>query len=689
MSALESYVAGRWVRPDDEGSPLLDAATGAEVARVSAQGVDLTPMVGHARAVGGPALRALTFHERAGMLKALATHLSRPEVKEELAALSTHTGATRRDSAVDIDGGIGTLFSYASKATRELPNDTIVLDGPVERLGREGTFLGQHVYASRPGVAVQINAFNFPVWGMLEKFAPAFLAGLPSIVKPASQTAYLAAAAVRHILAPGLVPEGALQLLCGSAGSLLDHLGVQDSVALTGSAHTARVLRTHPSVVHGGLRLGVEADSLNCSVLGPDVAIGDPEFDLFVKGVVTEMTVKAGQKCTAIRRAIVPAAIADDVVEALVDRLAGVTVGHPADPDVRMGALASLAQREEVRKAVEALRASAEIVYGDPDRVDVVGADAERGAFLSPILLRAGRGAQEVHDVEPFGPVATVLTYDSLDEAVTLAARGRGSLAGSLVTHDPDVARTVTLGLAPWHGRILVLDRDDAAEAAAAGGHGSPLPPLVHGGPGRAGGGEELGGIRGVLQHMQRTAIEGSPDLLTAITGRWTPGAARRIEQVHPFRKSLSQLRVGDTIASGPREVTPADIAHFAEFTGDTFYAHTDPQAAAANPLFGGIVAHGYLVVSLAAGLFVDPQPGPVLANVGVDHLRFLAPVKAGDAISVTLTVKQITPRASTDYGEVCWDAVVTNREGAPVATYDVLTLVAKTWPPTHSPAGE
>ena len=679
MSALlESYVAGGWFAADDEGQPLLDAATGEEVARVSATGVDLGAMTDHARVVGGPAIRALTFHERAGLLKAVAKRLT--EVKDELYELSYRTGATKRDSMVDIDGGIGTVFSIASKGTRELPNDTVYLDGGLERLGREGTFLGQHVYTSRPGVAVQINAFNFPVWGMLEKLAPAFLAGLPTIVKPASQTAYLTELAVRRILEAGVLPDGALQLLCGSPAGLLEELRAQDSVAFTGSAHTGAHLRQHPSVLHGGVQLGVEADSLNCSVLGPDVTSSDPEFDLFVKGVVTEMTVKAGQKCTAIRRVIVPAGIAGEVTEAITARLAKVTVGNPADDSVRMGALASLGQRDEVRKAVQALRGSAEVVFGDPDRVDVVDGDAERGAFMSPLLLRASDGADEPHDVEPFGPVSTVLTYDGLDQAVALAARGSGSLVGSVVTHDADVARAVVLGLAPWHGRILVLDRDDAKEST---GHGSPLPVLVHGGPGRAGGGEELGGIRGVLHHMQRSAVQASPDMLTAITGRWTTGAQQTVTDVHPFRKSLAELRIGDTIASASREVTLADIEHFAEFTGDTFYAHTDEEAARRNPLFGGIVAHGYLVVSLAAGLFVDPDPGPVLANFGVDHLRFLTPVKAGDSIAVTLTVKQITPRTSADYGEVRWDAVVTNRAGEPVATYDVLTLVAKVWPPT------
>lgn len=670
---LSGYLAGSWFTATDEGRPVLDAVTGQEVCRVSAAGADLAGAVDYARSVGAPAIQALTFHERAAILKGVAKDLT--AAKDGFYELSTRTGATRRDSAVDIDGGIGTVFSFASKATRELPNDTIVLDGKPEPLGKGGTFVGQHLYTSRPGVAVQINAFNFPVWGMLEKFAPAFLAGRPTIVKPATQTAYLTHAAVASMLDSGLLPDGALQLLCGSADGLLEMLGTQDQVAFTGSAATAATLRQHPSVVHGGLELGVEADSLNCSILGPDVSVDDPEFELFVKGVVTEMTVKAGQKCTAIRRVIVPAERTDEVIAALSGRLSKITVGNPADDTVRMGALVSLDQRDEVRKSVQALRASADLVFGDPDHVTVVGASAADGAFMGPVLLRAHDGAVEPHEVEPFGPVATVISYSSVAEAVSLAARGGGSLAGSVVTHDPAVARQVVLGLAPWHGRILVLDRTDAAEST---GHGSPLPTLVHGGPGRAGGGEELGGIRAVLHHMQRTAIQASPDALTAITGSWFSGAERTVSPEHPFRKSLATLRIGDAIVSDRRTVTGEDIAHFAEFTGDTFYAHTDPEAAAANPLFGGIVAHGYLVVSLAAGLFVEPNPGPVLANFGVDNLRFLTPVKVDDSIAVTLTVKAITPRSSADYGEVRWDAVVTNQRDEPVATYDVLTLVAK-----------
>jgi oxepin-CoA hydrolase/3-oxo-5,6-dehydrosuberyl-CoA semialdehyde dehydrogenase len=597
------------------------------------------------------------------------------EYKDEFYALSHRTGATGRDTMVDVDGGFGTLFSFSSKGRRELPNSTVILDGPLEPLGRGGTFVAQHVYTSRPGVAVQINAFNFPVWGMLEKLAPAFIAGLPSIVKPAPQTAYLTVAVVRRIIESGLLPEGALQLLTAGHEGLVDALGPQDILSFTGSAATGAILRNHPNVVSGGVQLNVEADSLNCSILGPDVAVEDPEFDLYVKQVVAEMTVKAGQKCTAIRRILVPEPMAGAVTEALTDRLSKVVVGAADQAETRMGPLVSLAQREEVRRSVKALRTSCELVYGDPEHVEVSGADAESGAFVSPILLRAGAGAAEPHEVEAFGPVATVIAYGSVAEAVELAARGRGSLVGSLVTRDEDVAREVVLGLAPWHGRILVLNREDAKEST---GHGSPMPVLVHGGPGRAGGGEEMGGVRGVKHHMQRTAVQGTPDMLTAVTGHWTTGSRRAVGDVHPFRKNLAELRIGDTIESAERTVTRADIDHFAEFTGDTFYAHTDEEAAAANPLFGGIVAHGYLVVSLAAGLFVDPAPGPVLANFGVDNLRFLTPVKEGATIRVTLTAKQITPRTNAEYGEVRWDALVTDQDGEPVATYDVLTLVAK-----------
>ncbi len=671
---LQSYVQGGWHTAPDEGRPLLGAVDGREIARISSTGVDVAGAIEYGRTVGGPALAAMTFHERAAALKTLALTLMAG--KQEFYELSAETGATARDSGVDIDGGFGTLLSYASKARRELPNDTVYLDGALEKLGKKGTFAGQHVYTTRRGVAVQINAFNFPVWGFLEKLAPAFVAGVPSIVKPASPSAFLTELVFRRIVESGLLPEGSVQLLCGSARGVLDHLGEQDSVAFTGSADTAAMLRAHPGVVSGVVRFNGEADSLNASILGPDVTAGSEEFELYVEQLVTEMTVKAGQKCTAIRRAFVPENLVDDVVDAASRRLSEVVVGDPRVEGVTMGALASVDQRDEVRQSVRALSATARIVYGDPDSVDVVGADAATGAFLSPILLRCDdRDATEPHDIEAFGPVSTVLGYRDAADVVELAARGKGSLVASLVTADPVIAREIVLGLAPYHGRVLVLDRTDAREST---GHGSPLPVLVHGGPGRAGGGEELGGIRGVLHHMQRTAIQGSPDVLTAVGRRWVPGATRTEGDVHPFRKNLGELTLGDTIVAGPRRVTRSDIDHFAEFTGDTFYAHTDPEAAAANPLFGGIVAHGYLVVSLAAGLFVNPAPGPVLANFGVDGLRFLTPVAAEDELTVTLTAKQITPRTNADYGEVRWDATVTNQKGEAVAEYDVLTLVAK-----------
>jgi oxepin-CoA hydrolase/3-oxo-5,6-dehydrosuberyl-CoA semialdehyde dehydrogenase len=681
MPLLRSYVAGSWFTPAEQGAPLHDAVTGDELARVSSAGVDFAAALEYGRRVGGPALRELTFHQRAALLKAVGSLLR--ENRDELYALSTRTGATRADAKFDVDGGFGVLLGYASKARRELPNEPVYVEGAVEPLSKGGTFVGQHILTSLRGVAVQINAFNFPVWGPLEKFAPAFLAGVPSLVKPASQTAYLTARVVELIVESGLLPEGTVQFVAGSAGDLLDHLNEQDLVSFTGSASTAAKLRTHPTIVSRAVRFNAEADSLNCSILGPDAGPGTPEFDLYVKALVSEMTVKAGQKCTAIRRAFVPEGAADAVVEAVRARLARVIVGNPANPDVRMGALSSLEQREEVRRSLKALRDAGRIVFGDPERVEVLDADADRGAFLSPILLRCDDPYRPaVHAVEAFGPVATVLAYTSTEQVIELAALGQGSLVGSVVTADADFAREIVLGVAPWHGRLLVLDRDDAAEST---GHGSPLPALVHGGPGRAGGGEELGGMRGVFHHMQRTAVQAGPAALSKITGRWVPGTERRSDGTHPFRKSLSELRVGDSVVAGPRQVTLADIEHFAEFTGDTFYAHMDDAAAAANPFFDGRVAHGYLIVSLAAGLFVDPAPGPVLANYGLENLRFLTPVYPDDELTVTLTCKQLSPRDG-DYGEVRWDADVTKQDGASVAKYDVLTLVAKQGGPRPEP---
>ena len=674
MPVLRSYVSGQWTAPAD-GRPVLDAVTGEEVARVSSDGIDLGAALGYGRRVGGPVLRELTFHERAALAKAVGQMLR--EHRSELYALSARTGATLADSKFDIDGGIGVLLGYASKAKRELPNETSYVEGQVEQLGRGGQFVGQHILTPRHGVAVQINAFNFPVWGPLEKLAPALIAGVPTLVKPASQTAYLTARLVELIISSGLLPEGTLQLVCGSAGDLLDHLGEQDLLGFTGSASTAQRLRAHPNVAASSVRFNAEADSLNCSILGPDATPGTPEFDLYIGQLVTEMTVKAGQKCTAIRRAFVPVPLMDAVVEAARARLEKIVIGNPADESVRMGALASLEQREEVRRSLKSLQAAGELVFGDPEHVQVVGADPQRGAFISPVLVRCNDASRrEPHEVEAFGPVSTVMGYRDTADVIELAARGRGSLAGSVVTGDADFARAAVLGLAPWHGRLLVLDQDDAREST---GHGSPLPMLVHGGPGRAGGGEEMGGIRGVLHHMQRTAVQASPRLLGAATGRWVKGAPRRSEGAHPFTKSLAELRIGDTVVAGPRTVTIEDIEHFAEFTGDTFYAHMDEQAAAANPFFTGRVAHGYLIVAFAAGLFVHPDPGPVLANYGIDNLRFLSPVYPGDELTVTLTCKQISPREG-DYGEVRWDAEITKQDGSVAAAYDVLTMVAKEW---------
>ncbi|WP_214367079.1 phenylacetic acid degradation bifunctional protein PaaZ [Pseudonocardia sp. H11422] len=676
MATLRSYVQGSWYSPADSadsGRPLHDAVTGEEIARISSAGVDFAGVLEHGRRVGGPALRELTFHQRAGLLKALAGHLR--EHRDALYAVSARTGATLGDSKFDVDGGIGVLQAYASTGRRELPNDTVFVDGAVEPLSRGGTFVGQHVATSLRGIAVQVNAFNFPVWGPLEKLAPAFLAGVPSVIKPASPTAFLTAKLVELIVDSGLLPEGTLQFVAGGIGDLFDHLTDQDLVSFTGSAATAARLRTHPTIVHRAVRFTAEADSLNLSILGPDAAPGTPEFDLYASGLVAEMTVKAGQKCTAIRRAFVPEQHVDAVVEAVSARLAKTVIGNPAAEGVRMGALASLEQREEVRRCVKTLADAGRIVYGDAEKVEVLDADAERGAFVSPLLLTADPDRAEPHEVEAFGPVSTVMAYTGTEQVVELAARGQGSLVGSVVTADPAFARDVVLGVAPWHGRLLVLNERDGKEST---GHGSPLPALVHGGPGRAGGGEEMGGIRGVLHHMQRTAVQADPDTLTAITGRWVQGAQRTETDVHPFRRHLEELRPGDTIVAGPRTVTQSDVEHFAEFTGDTFYAHMDAEAAAANPLFGERVAHGYLILSLAAGLFVDPDPGPVLANFGVDNLRFLTPVKFGDELTVTLTCKQLTPRDSAGYGEVRWDADVTRQDGESVARYDVLTLVAK-----------
>ena len=671
---LQSYVGGIWLSGKDDGVAMRDATTGDIIANASSAGIDFSAVLSYARDVGGPALRTLTFHERAGLLKALAKRLS--ELKEEFYALSYRTGATKNDSMIDIDGGLGTVFVFASKGSRELPNCRVYLDGDLESLSKTGTFVGQHLYVSREGTAVHINAFNFPVWGMLEKLAPTLLAGVPAIVKPATATAYLTELVVRRIVESGILPEGALQLVCGGLGNLFDHLNCQDSVSFTGSAHTAARLRVHPVIIQNAVPFIAETDSLNSSILASDAAPGSPEFDLFIKEVAREMTVKAGQKCTAIRKALVPDHWAGDVVAALQATLQKVVVGDPRADGVRMGPLVSMEQRTDVLARVAELRREADLVVGNLDKFDVKGADRMRGAFVPPLLLlcRDAHAARAVHSVEAFGPVATVVPYRHTADAIALARRGEGSLAASVFTADDTIARELALGLGPYHGRIIVVNRHCAKEST---GHGSPLAPLVHGGPGRAGGGEEMGGIRGVLHHMQRIAVQGSPDTITAIGGRWVKGSRLRDPGKHPFRIAFNELELGDTFKSIEREVTILDIEQFAALSGDTFYAHMSETEAARNPLFGGRVAHGYFLISAAAGLFVDPDYGPVLGNYGLDELRFVKPVKPGDRIKVRLTCAHTSLRADKGWGEVAWDTEITNQNEETVAAYKVLTMVS------------
>jgi len=677
MSLLEvkSFAAGEWVAPDANARMIENAVNGAPLGRAGNDTLDVQGMLDHARQTGGPALRALTFHDRARMLKALAAHLGKH--KHALYDLSFATGATQTDHMIDIDGGIGTMFVFASKGRREMPDAHVYLDGEVEQLSRSGTFLGQHIATSLQGVAIHINAFNFPVWGMLEKLAPTLLAGVPAIVKPATATCYVTELAVKIMLDSGILPAGALQLVSGGLGDMLDRLTCQDVVSFTGSANTAFKLRSAPHIMKNSIRFVAEQDSLNASILGPDAVPGTPEFDLFVKEVQREMTAKAGQKCTAIRRIIAPKAQVDAVINALSARLAKTLIGDPQTEGVRMGALVSNSQKRDVLKKAGIIETEAERVFGDPDNFDVLGADAGKGAFLPPMLFHCANpdAAERVHDTEAFGPVSTVMGYRDLDHAIALVNRGEGSLVASVITHDPDVAREVAIGAGAFHGRLYFNNRDSMTEAT---GHGSPLPHMVHGGPGRAGGGEELGGVRGVMHYMQRTAIQGSPDILTAIGKKWVPGATEKPAPMHPFTRTFNELNIGETIHTNPREITLADIEHFAEFTGDTFYAHMDDAAAKRNPFFPGRVAHGYLLLSFAAGLFVEPNEGPVLANTGLDSLRFMKPVEAGDSIKVRLTVKHKTPR-NDEYGEVRWHVTLTNQDDDLVAEYELLTMNAYT----------
>lgn len=674
MLHVESFAAGQWLAPDSHARDIENAVTGEIMARAGRAALPAADMLAYARTRGGPALRALTFHDRARMLKALAQHLG--QHKQALYELSFATGATQRDHLIDIDGGIGTLFVYASKGRRELPDAQVYLDGSVEPLSRSGSFVGQHICTPLQGAAVHINAYNFPVWGMLEKLAPTLLAGVPAIVKPATSTSYVTEYAARLMLESGILPEGALQLVAGGVGDMLDHLDCQDTVSFTGSAQTALSLRGHSNVLANSIRFASEQDSLNASILGPDAVPGTPEFDLFIKEVQREMTTKAGQKCTAIRRIIVPQAQEQAVIDALRAKLSKVVIGDPAAETTTMGALVSSAQRDDVLARVRTLTSGeAEIAVGDLDGFAVSGADRDRGAFLPPLLLHCADpdSAHQVHQTEAFGPVATVMGYRDLDHAIVTANRGQGSLVASLITNDPDTARAVAMGAAAYHGRLYINNRTSMQEST---GHGSPLPHMVHGGPGRAGGGEELGGIRGVMHYMQRTAIQGSPDMLSAINQRWVPGSTQTTPKAHPFTQPYGALSLGDTLHTEPRTVTLDDIEHFARFTGDTFYAHMDDAAAKRNPFFPGRVAHGYLLLSFAAGLFVEPDEGPVLANTGLDGLRFLKPVEPGDAIKVALTVKHKTPR-NDDYGEVRWHVALTNQNDEAVAEYELLTMNA------------
>ncbi|MGR3466990.1 MAG: phenylacetic acid degradation bifunctional protein PaaZ [Shimia sp.] len=662
MRSIHSYLCGRWRAPDSAARPLTDATSGEVFARAGHAHVDAAAILGYAQDVGRPALSALSFHDRAAILKAAAKALGAHKALME--DLSFHTGATHRDHAFDIDGGIGTTAVFASIGQRELPHDGPLLDGPPVRLSSEGGFWGQHIYTPKAGVAVHINAYNFPLWGMMEKFAPAFLAGVPCIVKPATSTCQVAEAAVR-ILAP-LLPPGALQLVCGGLGDVLDHLGGQDSVAFTGSAATAQKLRATPALIENAVAFTAEQDSLNATVLGSDVHPDTPQFDAFITECAMELTVKAGQKCTAIRRIIVPGAMVGPVATALSARLEATPMGDPRDPATRLGPLVSRAQRQDVEAKCAEIAAEATLLTqaGETD-----------GAFLAPrlYLCEAPDDAHAVHATEAFGPVATLMPARDLSHACALAARGGGSLVVSLATADPEIAREGVLAMAPHHGRLYLTEAATAAEAT---GHGAPMPQMVHGGPGRAGGGEELGGLRAVKHNMQRSAVQGSPKMLAALTGRHMRGAPQAATPSHPFTCRWGDLHPGDVLRTEAREITLADIEHFAAFTGDTFYAHMDAAAAARNPFFPGRVAHGYLLLSFAAGLFVEPTEGPVLANTGLDRLRFRAPVSPGDTIRVELTVQEKSPRTDS-YGEVRWEALIFNQNDTLVAEYVLLTMVA------------
>ena len=675
---LRSYAHGEWIEGTGKAVELVHAVTGETIGEASSEGLDFKGMLEYGRAIGGPKLRAMTFHERARMLKEMAKYLM--ERKDDFYKLSEATGATKIDSWIDIEGGIGTFFAYSSKGRREFPNETFYMEGSVEPLSKDNTFVGRHICVPLEGTAVHINAFNFPIWGMLEKLAPTFLGGMPAIVKPATVTSYLTEGMVKAMIESKIMPEGALQLIVGSTGDLLDHVTGQDVVTFTGSATTGRKLKAGKAMIENSTRFNQEADSLNFSMLGPESKPGTEEFDLFVKEVVREMTVKAGQKCTAIRRTIVHESMVDDLIKAVSKRLGGIKVGDPQVEGIRMGPLVGKAQVHDVKANVDLLKQGSELVFGDPDNFDVAAGDKSKGAFFPATLLYCNSPftVDAPHTIEAFGPVNTVLPYSSIDEAIELAKLGRGSLVGSLFTSNDDVARDIVLGTASHHGRIMVIDKTSAKSST---GHGSPLPGLVHGGPGRAGGGEELGGTRSALHYMQRTALQGSPTTLTRVSHEWIKGAAMPSDRVHPFRKYFDELEIGETLITHRRTVTEADIVNFAGISGDFFYAHMD-DIAAKDSFFEKRVAHGYFVLSAAAGLFVDPAPGPVLANYGLDNLRFVKPVYVGDTIQARLTCKQKTAKdtqpGTVPQGVVAWDVEVTNQDAEPVAVYTILTLVKR-----------
>ena len=668
---VESLVEGRWVAAGSGLRPIRSAITGDVIAQAGNDGLDFGAMCRFARTKGGPTLRNMTFHDRARMLKALADALIAH--KEMLYGLSGETGATRGDSWIDIEGGAGTFFAYASKGRRELPNAKLLLDGEAEILGKGGTFVAQHILAPRHGVAVHINAYNFPVWGMLEKLAQSLLAGVPAIVKPAMATAQVAEAAVRILVETGALPPGAVQLISGDTGDLLDHLDGQDSVLFTGSAETAAKLARHHVIAREAVRFNAERDSLNACMLGPDATPGSIEYDLFIAEVVKEITVKAGQKCTAIRRVLVPTDLVDEVTDALATKLADTPPSDPREATCRLGPIVNAAQRDNVRAALNLLAEQTEICWQNPAAQAEIDTRFPGGAFMAPVLLRTDRpwGSGRVHEIEAFGPVATLMAYTNVEDAAALAREGKGSLVMSVFTNDQDVAAELLSGAAAYHGRLLFQDRSSAREST---GHGSPLPSLVHGGPGRAGGGEEMGGMRGIVHHMQRSAVQGSPAMLTALLAQQMPGAPITDPGVHPFRLRFGEIAPGASFQSGLRTVTLDDIEHFAHFTGDTFYAHMDEEAARASPIFGGRVAHGYLILSFAAGLFVDPAPGPVLANYGLENLRFVKPLPPGDSMRARLTAHSQALRSDT-MGEVRWSVLVSNQSDDTVASYDLLTM--------------